>query len=186
MHIFFKIFFRFGEYYRGLKLYLLIKLCGGKCEGIPRVGKSVIFKYPPHKNITIGKRCSIGSSVEFDIPKTGVFKLGDYAKLTNNINISAANCIEIGDNALIAEGVSIRDSQHEYSKSSVLIRSQGLEEGEIHIGSDVWLGKGCTILLNSYIGTGCVIGANSLVKDRKLDDYGVYVGTPIRKIKSRG
>lgn len=185
MHTLFKIFFRVASYYRGLKLYLMILLCGGKCLGIPKVGKNVIFKYPPHKNISIGKDCSIGSNIEFDIPKNAYFSLGDKAKLTNTINIAASKSITIGENALIAEGVSIRDSQHKYSDSNTPINLQGLEQGTIVIGSDVWIGKGSTILLDTNIADGCIIGANSLVKGKILEPNSVYVGIPLRRVKSR-
>lgn len=185
MYSLFKFFFRLGDYYRGLKIFLLINLCGGICKGIPKVGKNVIFKYPPHKGIKFGKKCDIGSFVQFDIPPGGVLEIGDNLKLTNTINIAVSNKVRIGNNVLIAEGVSIRDSQHNYLNSEELISQQGLEIGEIEIKDDVWIGKNSMILLNTVIHKGCVIGASSIVKSKTTDNYGVYAGLPLKKIKER-
>lgn len=185
MYRFFKVIFRLGDYYRGVKLYLLIRICGGRCLGIPKVGKNVIFKYPPHKGISIGVKCDIGSFIQFDVPPNASLEIGDYVKLTNNINIAAAKSILIKSDVLIAEGVSIRDSQHFFKNSNVAINKQGLEVGSIEIDEDVWIGKNSMILLNTHLKKGCVIGANTLVKEKITDEYGIYIGSPLRKIKNR-
>ena len=114
-----------------------------------------------------------------------MLEIGDNLKLTNTINIAVSNKVRIGSNVLIAEGVSIRDSQHNYLNSEELISQQGLEVGEIEIKDDVWIGKNSMILLNTVINKGCVIGASSIVKSKTTDNYGVYAGLPLKKIKER-
>lgn len=54
---------------------------------------------------------------------------------------------------------------HEYSK------------GKITIGSDVWIGYGCTILSGVTIGHGAVIGAGSVVRE-DVPDYNKVIGNP--------
>lgn len=185
MYNLFKILFRLSDYMRGLYLFFLINLCGGKCEGIPKVGKNVIFKYPPHKGISIGKKCEIGSFIQIDIPPNSVLRIGNNVKLTNTINIAAANSIIIESNVLIAEGVSIRDSQHKFNNLNVQINKQGLEVGSILIEEDVWIGKNSMILLNTHLRKGSIVGANALVKNKTTEEYGVYIGSPLKKIKTR-
>lgn len=185
MYSLFKFFFRLADYSRGLNLFLLVNLCGGKCAGIPKVGKNVVFKYPPHKGIVIGKKCEIGSFIQFDVPPDSQLNIGSGVKLTNSINIAVANSVYIGNNVLIAEGVSIRDSQHNFMDAGVNINQQGLDVGSIIIDNDVWLGKNSIVLLNSHIKTGCVIGANGLVKGKITEEYGVYIGSPAKKVKNR-
>lgn len=185
MYTLFKILFRLSDYMRGLYLFFLINLCGGKCAGIPKVGKNVIFKYPPHKGINVGKKCEIGSFIQIDAPPNSLLKIGNNVKLTNTINIAAAKSIIIGNNVLIAEGVSIRDSQHKFNNSNVQINKQGLEVGSILIEEDVWIGKNSMILLDTHLKRGCVIGANTLVKNKIIEEYGIYVGAPLKKIKTR-
>lgn len=179
-----KICFRSADIVRGLYVYLMVNLCGGSCRGLPRVGKGVVFKYPPHAGVTIGKGCDIGAFSSFDVPPGGVLRLGDNVKLTAGVTITAAGKIDIGSDCLIAEWSSIRDSQHQYADGA-LIRSQPLDVGFITIGKDVWIGRGVTVLMNSVLEDGCVVGAQSIVKRQTLERNTVYVGAPLRKIGLR-
>ncbi len=66
-------------------------------------------------------------------------------KLTQNIIISSNTDVSIGNNTLIAEYVSIRDSDHG-TESGINITDQPLESEPVRIGSDVWIGAGSIIL----------------------------------------
>lgn len=54
----------------------------------------------------------------------------------------------------------------------------------IVIEDDVWLGSGVKVLDGVIIRKGCVIGANAVVT-HSTEEYGIYVGVPAHKIKSR-
>ena len=55
----------------------------------------------------------------------------------------------------------------------------------LYIGDDVWIGRNVTILPGcKIIGTGCVIGACSVVT-KDIPDYEVWAGNPARFIKRR-
>jgi acetyltransferase-like isoleucine patch superfamily enzyme len=179
-----KAFFRALEYGRGIRLAFFILICGGQCKGIPKVGKAVTWKYPPHSGIAIGSRCDIGPGCLIDAPPTAQLTIGANVKLTAGIIISCANHVEIGDDTLIAEYSCIRDSQHKYF-SDHLIRAQPLQLGTITIGKDVWIGRASSILLNTHLADGCVIGAQSLLKNYRTEPNSVYVGNPARIIKMR-
>lgn len=56
--------------------------------------------------------------------------------------------------------------------------------GSVTIGSDVWIGKGATILSGTQIGHGAVIGAQSLVRG-VVPPYEVWAGNPARHIRFR-
>lgn len=55
--------------------------------------------------------------------------------------------------------------------------------GYIKIGNNVFVGANSTILPNVSITDNVVIGANSVVT-KSITEAGVYVGNPIRKVKS--
>ncbi len=57
-------------------------------------------------------------------------------------------------------------------------------KGPIIIGSDVWLGFGCTILSGVTIGHGAVVGAGSMVS-KDIDPYAIVAGNPARVIRHR-
>ncbi len=55
---------------------------------------------------------------------------------------------------------------------------------EIIIGSDVWIGAGCTIVGGVHIGDGAVIGAGAVVA-KNIPPYAIAVGNPVKIIKYR-
>lgn len=179
-----KCFFRGMDFVRGVFFFLMVNGCGGTCKGIPRVGKGVVFKYPPHSGFVFGKSCDIGPFCFFDVPLGARLEVGDGVKLTAGVVISSAKEVLIGGDSLIAEWVSIRDSQHCYDEVSI-IRAQGLDSASVIIGADVWVGRSAAIFMGSILGDGCVVGAHSIVKRQILDDGSVYVGAPVRKVRQR-
>src|SRR3990167_2424943 len=179
-----KLTYRGGDFLRGLWFFCLVKSCGGICRGVPKIGRGVILKYPPHSGYVIGKSCEIGPFCLFDIPPEGRIEIGDNVKFTAGVIISAAQEVLVGSNSLIAEWSSIRDSQHNY-KASTFIREQGLSKGRVRIGSDVWIGRSVAVLKDSVLEDGCIVGAHSIVKDQLLEAGVVYVGVPLKKVGAR-
>lgn len=185
MYNLFKLIFRFFDYTRGFILLIIIRSCGGVCKSIPKVGKNVIFKYPPHKGIYIGKNCDIGAFSQFDIPPKGKLYIGDNVKFTQGVVISALNSVHISSNVLIAEWTSIRDSQHMYALQNKPINQQGMNAGEIFIDEDVWIGRNSGIFMDSFIHKGAIIGANSICKKIEIPSMKIFAGSPVKYIKDR-
>ena len=57
-------------------------------------------------------------------------------------------------------------------------------KGDIVIENDVWIGMGATILSGVKIGTGAVIGANSVVSS-DVGPYSIVAGNPAREVRKR-
>ena len=58
-----------------------------------------------------------------------------------------------------------------------------IDRSPVIIGSNCYIGVDSLISMGSVIGHHVVVGFNSFVKrDSKLDDYGIYVGCPVRKV----
>jgi acetyltransferase-like isoleucine patch superfamily enzyme len=92
--------------------------------------------------------------------------------------------INIGDNVLIADAVTIRDTSHVFKDSNALIISQGFETAPVEIEDDVWIGHGATILKGVRIGRGAVVAAGSVV-NRNVEPFTVVGGIPAKKIGCR-
>lgn len=184
MFTFVKVIQRICEYGRGLGFRLIVRLLGGKCGRKVKIARGVYWKYPPHNGVTIGDNVDIGPGTYFDVPRGARLSIGNDVKLTCGTVISAAASVTIGHSALIAEYVSIRDSEHN-SVPHEEIKNQGLKQGEIIIGEDVWIGRNAAIFMNSIINRGAIIGAGSLCKNQTYESFGIYVGTPAKKIKER-
>ena len=117
-------------------------------------------------------------------PFDGRIILKNHVTLNYRSIVYGKGGIEIGDNTRIAANCAIVSSNKIYQDKSILIRNQGETTKGIKIGADVWIGVNSNILDGSNIADGCVIGAGSLVKG-PLEPYGVYVGSPVRKISER-
>ena len=59
-----------------------------------------------------------------------------------------------------------------------------VEFGNVVIKNDAYLGANCTVLPGVNIHEGAVAGANTLV-NKDLEPWGIYVGTPCRKVGER-
>lgn len=146
-----------------------------------RVGSNVTFRNSG--KVIIGENVQIYSNVTFG--GDGEIVIGDNVDIGNDTIIFSTKegGVYIGNNVAIAAHCYIIDCDHGIEKNE-LIRKQKLVSGKIFIGNDVWIADNCTILKNSIINDGVVIGAKSLV-NREIDSYGIAVGVPAKVIKYR-
>lgn len=109
-----------------------------------------------------------------------VFKKGVH--IQQNLHLTCANYIEIGENTAIAANVTITDIHHPYTDISKPIERNDIEVSKVIIGNDCKLYNNCVILPGTTIGKHVTIGANSVVSG-VIPDYCVVVGCPSRIIK---
>lgn len=115
-------------------------------------------------NIVLGARVSIGAGVSI------------WAG-------SGAAKIEIGDDTLIAPAVMLTAANYRYDDGSP-INAQTMQEADITVGRDVWLGYGAVVLAGVRIGDGAIIGAGAIVRS-DIPDYAIVAGNPARIIGKR-
>lgn len=161
------------------------------CFGLGMHPTSLIYVDRPEL-ITVGVNCYMGPyaliyvnnySENFD---NSFLELGDETSIGEFSNIRACGGkIKIGNKVQIAQNVNIIASNHRFEKG-IPIKDQAWSEENnfIEIGDDVWVGCGTTILPGSKIGSGSVIGANSLVNG-VIPENVIAVGNPARVIKNR-
>lgn len=107
----------------------------------------------------------------------------NYNSIIANSNVG--NYCSIGPNCVIGLG----NHPVNYVSSSPFFYQTGnlhytKEQTKVNIGHDVWIGANSTILNGISIGTGAIIGANTLV-NRNVPPYAIYGGVPARLIKYR-
>jgi acetyltransferase-like isoleucine patch superfamily enzyme len=166
-----------------LKWYLLMHGCkvgkGLKCAKFP------YFKGFPNKNITIGNYVDLGRNNTFELSKNGKIILDDYVLLHQNILISCNNQIKIGKFSAVAENVSIRDGNHQFSKNQYYRLQDSVSE-PIEIGEDAGIAAGCVVLMGAKISKGAFIGSNSVITRKSIiEEYGIYAGNPLKLIATR-
>lgn len=137
----------------------------------PAKMKDVVSVFP-HIVVYGAKYIYLGENVSFN----------DFCHLTATKDAR----IYIGNDVLIGPYVMMNTGDHGFESRHLKIREQPCKRNKIVIGNDVWICARVTILRGSVIPDGCVIGACSLVTlHDKLEKYSVYVGNPLRKIKTR-
>lgn len=163
------------------KLYL--KAVGGECGKNLQIGARVTFKHPPHKGIRFGDNILIGDNVTFDIEPLAEFVIHDGVKITGNCFIAASKKIHIGESTLIAEYVSLRDTNHG-TDAGTNINLQPVVSEDLIIGRDVWIGRGCAVIKGAEIKDGSILAANSVL-NKKTTTNSIFAGSPARHIKYR-
>ncbi len=113
-------------------------------NGMIKFGKNVAFQ----KNVSIssiGGKCSVGNNVHFN----------------RNCIVISRDEITIGDDVLFGPNVVIYDHDHIFNNEGI---QPGYKHGPVVIEKGCWIAANVTILRNTHIGEGSVIGAGAIVK----------------------
>lgn len=139
----------------------------------------------------VGKDCYIGRDVTFEVGREWErcrgLTIGARAWISRGCVFHCAGRIDVGDDVLIGEFTSIRDTRHGDQRLDVPMRKQRDAVGEIRIEDNVWIGRGCLILGRPegiVLGSGSIVGANSVVT-RSIPANSVWGGVPARFIRQR-
>ncbi|WP_134142213.1 acyltransferase [Flavobacterium sp. S87F.05.LMB.W.Kidney.N] len=123
-----------------------------------------------------------GGSIEFQArTNNSIIKIGNKVNTNNNIICIAANYIEIGDNTLIGQNVTIMD--HEAHGISPDKRREIGEIGSVIIEKNVWIGNNVIILKNSLIGENTIVASGCVVTG-KFPKNVIIGGVPAKIIKT--
>ncbi len=123
------------------------------------------------------------------------FGRGTYGPL-RVLDFDDAGSLEIGSFTSIAEGVTIlTGGNHRVDWVTTFpftalwphageVPGHPSSRGPVTVGSDVWLGFGCTILSGVTIGHGAVVGAGAVVRE-DVAPYSIVVGNPAAEVRKR-
>jgi acetyltransferase-like isoleucine patch superfamily enzyme len=94
----------------------------------------------------------------------------------------------IGDRVFLGPGTKILTSTYKlngcYSIEHIPDECRETEYGDIVIEDDAYLGANCTVMPGITIHEGAVAAVNCLV-NKDLEPWGIYVGTPCKRIGTR-
>jgi acetyltransferase-like isoleucine patch superfamily enzyme len=155
-------------------------------DGILEIGISWAKSNPFHGFFKMNENATLiinGSFRIFDrcvifINKDATLELGKNSFINSNANIHCFKKIKIGDNTVISEGLTMRDSDNHSIKNSTFNKTK-----EIEIGNNVWIGINVTILKGVKIGDGAVIAAGAVV-NKDVPENSLVGGVPAKVLKS--
>ncbi|MDZ7859279.1 MAG: acyltransferase [Candidatus Krumholzibacteriota bacterium] len=117
-------------------------------------------------------------------PQTGKITIGKNCSINPFCELRGRGDLTIGDDTRIGTGSAFYPNKHIYKDPDILIRLQGETHEGITIENDVFIGSNVKVLDGVSIGTGCVVGAGSVVT-KTIPPYSVAVGVPAKVIKQR-
>lgn len=145
------------------------------------------------KMISLGNHFFANSLLRIEVfgnGKTLKLIIGENVGIGRNVHIGVNNKVEIGDNVLIGSNVLITDHNHgvysgvnQSSPFEPPSRRVISENGSIKVESNVWIGDGVVILPNTLIGSGSIIGANTVVT-KNIPSNVIVGGNPAKVLKS--
>lgn len=118
------------------------------------------------------------------IQGTGLITLGRNSYIGEYSIIGCNLRINIGRDVMIAQSVSIRDTDHLFSRVDIPMNRQGISTNPVVIGNDVWIGHGATILKGVHIGDGAIIAAGAVVT-HDVEPFSIFGGVPAKQIGVR-
>ncbi len=149
-----------------------------------RIEPGFRIEYP--KNVELGSFSQYEFGCKIYASEVSKVKIGKYCSFNSNVMVNARGKgnIVIGNNVLIGPNVVLRSSDHSFNDLSKTIREQGMDDGEIIIKDNVWIGSNSVILKNCIIGEGSIIAAGAVVT-KDVEPYNVVGGVPAKIIKKR-
>ena len=116
----------------------------------------------------------------------GKLELGENSRIGPfSVVFTGQKGIKIGRDVMIAPHCVIAAGNYNFKQiEKPMVKAKSFTKGPIIIEDDVWIGANCTVTDGVKIGTGAVIGANSVV-NKDVKPYDIVAGNPIKVISNR-
>lgn len=154
------------------------------------------------ENVMVARNCTliglenihIGDNVRID-GLTTIAAARGHCRIGRNIHIgggghlACAGGLTISDFANLSQGVRIYTISDDYSGAAMTNPTvppefTNVTLAPVTVGRHVIIGSGSVVLPGADLGEGVAVGALSLVT-RPLDPWGIYAGSPARRIRDR-
>lgn len=160
--------------------------------GFAQLGRNVLIS--DKASIYGASRIKIGSNVRIDdfcvlSAGKGGIDIGSYIHIAVYSSLIGAGKITLADFCNISSKVAIYSSNDDYSgeymtNPMVPKKYTNVTHMDVTLAKHVIIGSGAVVLPGVILHEGVVVGALSMVT-KDCEVFGVYVGTPAKKIKNR-
>ncbi|MEN9306236.1 MAG: hypothetical protein RL173_168 [Fibrobacterota bacterium] len=135
------------------------------------------------RGVSVGKRVIIECTGTISSLGKGLV-IGDRVGIGSSSFLGCAGGIEIGDDTILGNFVSLHSESHVFTNPEIPIRSQGVTRNGIKVGKGCWIGAKATILDGAVIGDNCLVAAGAVVLKGEYPSHVVLGGIPARVIKN--
>lgn len=115
---------------------------------------------------------------------SGCIEVGERSFVGQFSVIGSNASVKIGRDVMIAQAVSIRDSDHNSGSRKLPMNQQGISAAAVVIEDDVWIGHGATVLKGVKVGRGSVVAAGAVVV-KDVPAFTIVGGVPAHPIAER-
>lgn len=151
---------------------------------LTRMSRVDIFVKGNHNVIRIGANNGFEESSLWIEDDNNVIQVGEHNRFFKNSHLAAleGTTIQIGSDGLFAPGVEMRTSD-----SHSILDMNGVRQNrakDISVGNHVWIAAGTVLLKGASVPDDSVVGIHSLVNKPLEEKNCLYVGNPVRRVKS--
>ena len=148
--------------------------------------KDVELHIDRKSTVECGHRAYLRRGTVVDARDGSVLKIGRFVFVNRGCSLVARYAIEIGDETLLGEYVTIYDHNHNYDNPATgELRNQGYRGKPVSIERNVWIGSHVFIGAGVSVGDNSVIGAHTVVT-RSIPANSLVYGKTELVMKPRG
>ncbi len=151
-------------------------------KGFCKIDNQVEFILEKNSKLVLGKGVQIRKNSVIAVYQNAELLIAGNVFIGHGATIAVKKSLEIGQNSLIAEYVSIRDHDHNYKANNRTLVKNGDIIAPVKIGHNVWLAAKSTVIKGISIGNNAVVGANSVVT-KDIAAASIVAGNPAQLIK---
>ncbi len=150
------------------------------CEINCLAGRGVMFG----DNVTVGSHAIVRPSNIYGGEIGEGLIVGDYSNIGPFSYIGCSGMISIGKNVMISPRVSLYAENHNFERTDLPMKEQGVTRSHITIEDDCWIAANAVILAGVTIGQGTIVAAGSIVT-KDVPAHSIVAGNPAKVIRSR-
>lgn len=138
----------------------------------------------PRRSLKLGRDVRLSPNTAFSNPAR--IEIGDRVSIGAHCTLwagPATGRIVIGADALFGPEVFVTASGYRFNDGSP-VTQQAMDEADVIIGRDVWLGARVMVMPGARIGDGAIIGAGALVRG-EIPPGAIAVGVPAKVVGRR-
>jgi acetyltransferase-like isoleucine patch superfamily enzyme len=133
-------------------------------------------------NVMIGAYTTVQASM---LSHMGIgVRLGRNSSCGPYSFIGAGGMITVGEDVAMGQHVSLHAENHNFERTDIPIRLQGVNRKGIVIEDDCWVGANAVFLDGCHVGRGSVVAAGAVVRG-EVPPYSIVGGVPARVLRSR-